>query len=325
MDAVLPQPDLIERLFGAVKSADLSGVKSALADGANPGFKDWTQTTALHMSVKLDDHPEIVAAIADAVNVKMRSDVVDACDLTGATPLVRAAALNRLGAAKVLLAQGADPNIIPMSTFHALYGAAANGHVKMCNLLLDHGAKIEQESDRGLRPLHGACKGGHWDCAESLIERGADVLALDVGQESPIQVAMRAGLIPFRRVFERSGLGVSVTLPRIGSLLHLAIREKAIDVFSYLLDAGANAEFVLELGKDDETEGVSLSPLFYAIMMTGRAAMVARLLEHGVDLDALNEHTPESWAEAQGNEECAAILRAHRARQRLSGALQPAP
>lgn len=88
-----------------------------------------------------------------------------------ATPVWFCIAFGRnLTLARHLLRLGASPQ-------HSLYAAAYNRDAAAIRLLARHGADIEEASGRGETPLLGAVGWSHFDAAEALLECGADVNA----------------------------------------------------------------------------------------------------------------------------------------------------
>lgn len=76
---------------------------------------------------------------------------VDTVDSNGATPLHVAASHNQLPAARHLLGLGADAAHANLWGDTALHRAASQGFAAMCQLLLEHGAKLQQRDWSGAR------------------------------------------------------------------------------------------------------------------------------------------------------------------------------
>lgn len=54
----------------------------------------------------------------------------------------------------------------------ALLIASSKGDVQTINLLLDHGANINEKTTAGVSAVALACGGGHWDAVAALVLRG---------------------------------------------------------------------------------------------------------------------------------------------------------
>ena len=54
--------------------------------------------------------------------------------------------------------------------------AAKNGHVGICQILIDSGCEIDPVDSKNQTPLHLACQYGHSEVAKLLIDNDADVM-----------------------------------------------------------------------------------------------------------------------------------------------------
>jgi len=59
----------------------------------------------------------------------------------------------------------------------AIMAAASLGMVDLVRKLIDFGANVHDENDKGSDALYAACMGGHMDVVELLLDSGADVNA----------------------------------------------------------------------------------------------------------------------------------------------------
>ena len=74
-----------------------------------------------------------------------------------------------------------------------LHKAAANGHLELMKVLLDHKAPVDDRDGAGATPLHIAAAAGQKAAAELLIERGAAVDMQDATGMTPLMRACRGG------------------------------------------------------------------------------------------------------------------------------------
>jgi bla regulator protein blaR1 len=101
------------------------------------------------------------------------------------SPLIGAAKKGRLDAARLLLDQGADPNLAPGTVNLARLGdripliiAAEQGHLEIVSMLLDRGAIIDRIAPEWPQnALIRASEKGHLEVVKLLVARGADVNA----------------------------------------------------------------------------------------------------------------------------------------------------
>ena len=56
----------------------------------------------------------------------------------------------------------------------AVHKAAANGHLDVLKLLIQHGGDVELPDISGCTPLHVAARNGHLTCVKYLVLQGAD-------------------------------------------------------------------------------------------------------------------------------------------------------
>lgn len=117
-----------------------------------------------------------------------------------ATPLWHAISRGRnLALAGHLLKRGANPDF-------CLFAAAWNEDDAAINLLLDHGANIEEGAERGDTPLIGAVAWSKFGAAEALLARGANPDATDAGGRTALHLMLRKGSAPAHfEMFARHG------------------------------------------------------------------------------------------------------------------------
>jgi uncharacterized protein len=124
--------------------------------------------------------------------------------------IMRAVELGDFGQTEILLKRGANPNA-ENDFVTALGGAAYDKKIELVNLLVRHGADVNQRNHRGLAPLHEAALTS-WKAAQKisrlLLDEGAYVDAVD-----------RLGRTP----------------------LILAVGERNVDLVKLLLERGADA------------------------------------------------------------------------------------
>jgi ankyrin repeat protein len=93
----------------------------------------------------------------------------------------------RLAVAEMLLKQGADPNWLNQDGDGSLLNAAALfGNLAVAKLLLEHGAKLEDNDNRGWTPLFSAVYNNHPPMVKLLVDHGANVNAQDHAGNTPL-------------------------------------------------------------------------------------------------------------------------------------------
>jgi len=74
-----------------------------------------------------------------------------------------------------------------------LHRASQEGHVEVARVLIEHGADMTVQDERGSTPLHDASRTGHKELAQFLLEHGADVTAQDKDGSTPLHQASGSG------------------------------------------------------------------------------------------------------------------------------------
>lgn len=173
------------------------------------------------------------------------------------TPLFYAIVYNRIEAAVLLLAAGANVNWTSTRWCTPIQKAASRGYKDMVILLLQAGADIEASTPRFPHsPLACACYNGNRDVVRLLIESGADVN---------------------RKMVQAN----SATKP-----LHYAVNKEKADIVELLLAAGAHVD---GYSKDGETNDRGyMTPLQLAVR-NGEGNCVRALLAAHADPNLATE------------------------------------
>lgn len=211
-----------DELYEAVRMGNVSRALALLESGADPNIHS-PYDAPLHVAARLGQ-PELVIALLEAgadielsgyggahplhaatlagqkkiVSILLdRGARVDALDNVGRTPLLTfvSGETADTGSLKLLLAAGADPNLVDApSHLYALDYAAMLGRLDEIVLLVAAGADVNvKDSLYGKSPLHYATgcdvlHGGQ-EVVKFLIDHGADVNAKDYAGLTPLAYA----------------------------------------------------------------------------------------------------------------------------------------
>ncbi|XP_058505342.1 ankyrin repeat and SOCS box protein 12-like [Solea solea] len=130
--------------------------------------------------------------------------------------------------------------------------AAALGHLRCLELLLEHGAEIDCLDVKAQTPLFTAVSGKHLDCVVALLKAGADPNGSEYNNCSPLLTAAREGDVDVLRELLRFGAQVDVRpkVPEWASSgtacrgpLYISAIYGHIDCFKLLLLHGANPNY----------------------------------------------------------------------------------
>ena len=131
----------------------------------------------------------------------MNAKVDDRGSKGDCTPLMEASSGGFLDIVQLLLDHGAEVNAQSQAGNTALIYACCGGYEDVVKLLLDYGALIEAHNENGHTPLMEAASGGHVNVAKLLLERGACINShSNEFKESALTLACYKGRFIQRRV-----------------------------------------------------------------------------------------------------------------------------
>ncbi len=266
--------------------------------------------TTLHSCVLANDTAATLSLLRAGADVNARGP-------DGLTPLMAASGRGHFHLAQVLLTAGADVHAIePRMGAAALHKAAQGGNPDVIDLLLDHGAFINQQTPTlGNTPLIDAVLHKQEVAVERLLPRGARTSIANHWQQTAHDIARADGLdVIAQRIADHdrenrelvgalalvaaakagdrdevvrlvaAGTPVNEQVPGIGSLddhytsLGIAAREGHAEIVRLLLDASADRRRLIGL-----MGGMALHDATYF----GHAEIV-RLLTDGSNVPGLN-------------------------------------
>jgi quinoprotein dehydrogenase-associated probable ABC transporter substrate-binding protein len=203
-------------------------------------------------------------------------------DSQGWTPLANAARQRKDKIAEILLENGANPNLSSDGTT-PLIAAVMRDSVPTIDVLLKHGAKIEEPGPEGYRPLSMAIADSRYDAAKALIEHGADINAAS-GED---------GLTPLIVAAAQTG-------PAEGARF-VPGSTRPIDIAKMLVDGGANVNAQAKNG---------MTALMVAATHNS-PPMIGLLMDAGADPDLKNSlgQTATDVAKINGNEEAGQAIK----------------
>ena len=187
-------------LIQAARDDDLETVRSLLASGVDVNMEDYDGRTALGWAA-YKGHTEICRFL-----VENGADV-EAKSKKGITPLMLAADQSHMRICMLLLEKGADIDAKTTDNGQtALMTAASkreNGAI--VTLLLENGAEVNMENDKGATALLVAACTGDSEIVKILLEKGADVNASTQDGLTALLVAGQNGHTAVVRLLEEAG------------------------------------------------------------------------------------------------------------------------
>uniref|UniRef100_A0AAQ6ADK0 Ankyrin 1, erythrocytic b n=1 Tax=Amphiprion ocellaris TaxID=80972 RepID=A0AAQ6ADK0_AMPOC len=287
------------------------GHENVVALLINYGTKGKVRLPALHIAARNDDTRTAAVLLQNDPNP-------DVLSKTGFTPLHIAAHYENMSVAQLLLNRGANVNFTPkVSLSHMvlilisyllsvqdeltpLHCAARNGHVRIIEILLEHGAPIQAKTKNGLSPIHMAAQGDHMDCVRQLLQYNAEIDDITLDHLTPLHVAAHCGHHRMAKVLLDKGAKANARALNGFTPLHIACKKNHMRSMDLLLKHSASLEAVTESG---------LTPLHVASFM-GHLNIVKNLLQRGASPNASNVkvETPLHMASRAGHCEVAQFL-----------------
>ncbi|XP_030025726.2 LOW QUALITY PROTEIN: protein phosphatase 1 regulatory subunit 12B [Manduca sexta] len=175
---------------------------------------------------------------------------IDVVDENGCTALQRAAADGHVEVVQLLLQHGADPN--KQDNLHgntAAHEAAWKGYSRCVSLLAHGGAELRARNAGGFAPLHLACQNGHnQSCREILLAGAPPDLQNNYGDTS-LHTAARYGHAGVTRILISAQCRVSEQNKNGDTALHIAAAMGRRKLTRILLEAGCDKSIKNQQGE----------------------------------------------------------------------------
>lgn len=212
-----------------------------------------------------------------------------ACNESGESPLFRAASAgyhpNSPAILDFFLSLGADPNVRGPHGQTLLMAASSGGQLAMVQHLLQAGAEVEAQTERGENALIMACRSikDHAEIVQALLQAGGHLHSRDQWGRDLLSLAIEHGQLNSVRVLINAGLSPNEAAPGYPPPLLQAIYHSHWELAAYLLEQGAYPE----ARPKDRPEAPT--PLMETVSRR-QEALTWKLLEQGADLMARTPH-----------------------------------
>jgi len=236
-------------LADAAEKMDRARIRTLLQQRVDVNTPQVDGMTALHWATYQDDRETAALLVSAGANVK-------AVNRYGVTPLSLACTNGNAEIVELLLNAGADPNAALPGGETPLMTGSRVGSLASVKALLSRGATVDNKDDRrGQTALMWAAAEGHARVVEMLIEVGADLHHRLPSGFTPLLFAVREGRTDVVRVLLKAGADVNETVPVEGgrrrgyggrlppagaSALLVAVANAHFELAAHLLDAGAD-------------------------------------------------------------------------------------
>jgi len=220
-------------LIVACQNGHLETVNILLENGADPDASTAEGVTALMLASQENRLDVVHVLLGNSVDGQLREGddgkgeingedtneekeplvSVNARAANGCPALSFAAKYGNIQVVQALLAAGADRNLGHYNGELPFMTAAANGHLRVCDLLLmDDGGDdllVNHKRDDGMTALLCAAQGGHHEVITLLLRKGADLRAVRNDGSSALDLAISRRHIEAEKVLsENLSLGV---------------------------------------------------------------------------------------------------------------------
>ncbi|MEE2615863.1 MAG: ankyrin repeat domain-containing protein [Verrucomicrobiota bacterium] len=129
-----------------------------------------------------------------------------------------------------------------------LYEAIASSNIKIVELILANGAKINFRNQFGRTPLHRAADEDRLDMVRLLLAQGAEVNVRDCRGSTPLIASAEFASLPVLKLLVEAGANVPAGNHYGRSALHNAAKREDVSVTEFLIAHGARLNQVCEYG-----------------------------------------------------------------------------
>jgi ankyrin repeat protein len=197
----------------------------------------------------------------------------------GETPLSKAVTFRKVESVRLLLKNGADPDLagpghkLPLASPFLTHRDPDS--LRILDMLLDAGADPNVHGSFGRTPLHTAAEDGRLALARKLIAAGADVEARDeLGERTPLHLAVANGSPQVAAELLAAGADVNSQDANGMTPLKIAVQNANEPLVELLLQAGSETTF--EGWSQDYVEQQAGTPKIRELLRQQREAGASR-------------------------------------------------
>ena len=247
-------------------------MKLLLDCGANPTITDEQGETCLHVAVHKHLGEETLQHIID--HSACLNDVND----KNQTALLLACIDQQMDSVKVLLTNGANPNIGGMNGDNCLHYAVNKQHLALVKVIVEYKINLNAKNDHNQTALYIACAKGYWDIASQLMKKGADLDIVNRKNNSPLHMAIKHNALDIAADLMIHGANVNIKGQHEMTPLHVAVNQGTDESVGLLLRHKADVN-----AQDNNGQ----TPL-HAACKNSDSSKVNLLLQHPVNISCNN-------------------------------------
>ncbi len=247
---------LASRLHDAVLKDELDTARQLIANGFPVDARNHQGRTALHLAAihdREDFAKLLIEAGADIRKLTPRQ-AIEFRDW-GSTPLILTARRGSTEVAQLLISAGADVNgrdAYAINSWSVLHYAVEYGQADVAKLLIENGARINDDSNDGGTPLFVAARQGNSEMVDLLIKHGADLGATGPASQTALHMAIQSGDLKTVQLLLAKGVDVNSRTTAGSypgqSALHMSALAGQVKIAELLLINGAEIDAIDRLG-----------------------------------------------------------------------------
>ena len=220
----------------SIRQKSATGIEPFLmCDKVDVNIQNRQGDTSLHVAVKQEIAVGVIEALAHHVYCN-----VSIINNEGMTPLQLSVSIKRLSVANVIAKKCSHEDIKKIAiedTSDVLYNAVSENCVSLVQALakLQRGKVNLRYGSYGETLLHAACRNGYAEITEILLEYGAEVLAVDINGEAPINNASVYPVV--LKILLENGANVQAIDSNGDAPIHIACNGLRLDCLKAILQS----------------------------------------------------------------------------------------
>lgn len=227
--------DLDFRFLEAAYDGDFKTVAECIKKGVDVNVANWDGSTALMYGTGVGNKEIIKLLLENGAKPDLRPS-------NGFTALIAASRLGFTEITEMLLADSAKTDLTDNNNATAIHYASLYNNDTIVFLLLRSGADPNLLTHDKTSPLSMAAINGSFEAAYLLIEAGANLNAQDRLGFTPLMLASQNGAYDIVELLIKNGADISTRNYSGFTALSLAIINKHTGIVKYLIENGANVK-----------------------------------------------------------------------------------
>jgi ankyrin repeat protein len=221
-------------LHWAASKGHLGVVRMLIKYGADIHIRTNRGRTPLFLVAMNNGNTSIAKLLIDA------GADVNSAENSGATPLSYAPFRGFNEIIDLLLDHGARVEVDTDLWFEVFHRACAIGHNRLAQLMISEGLDVSKKNEDGRLPLHSAAEGGASKLIDFLIERGNAIDSKDYCGNTPLHLAAQSGHRDVVQRLVHLGADINVKNMMGETPYNLATKKKKHEIIVLLSEKGAN-------------------------------------------------------------------------------------